>query len=46
MLKLQILLAHNPAFSQAVKARFNDSKAYGKIHLAYIKAVVLAGCAL
>lgn len=40
------LLDHNPSFCQAIKARFNDAKAYGKLHLTYIKAVILAGVAL
>jgi len=34
---------YNPNFCQAIKARFNDAKAYGKIHLDYIKTVILAG---
>jgi len=37
------LLDYNPEFCQAIKARFNDAKAYGKIHLDYIKTVILAG---
>jgi len=37
------LLDYNPDFCQAIKARFNDAKAYGKIHIDYIKTVILAG---
>ena len=34
---------YTPDFCQAIKARFNDARAYGKIHIDYIKTVILAG---
>lgn len=34
---------HDPNLCQAINERFNDALAYGKMHLTYIKSVILKG---